>query len=132
MQIMYLIWISKIKNSYNSATNKKNTNKPIQKIWAEYRTSLAVQWLRLYTSTAGGIVRPLVRELRFHMQHGMAKKEKMSRRLEQTFFQGRHTDGQQVHEKTVNITNHQGTANQNHNAISELTYQNGSYQKDKK
>ena len=97
---MYLIWISKIKNSYNSATNKKNTNKPIQKIWAEYRTSLAVQWLRLYTSTAGGIVRPLVRELRFHMQHGMAKKEKMSRRLEQTFFQGRHTDGQQVHEKT--------------------------------
>ena len=35
----------------------------------------------------------------------MAKKEKMSRRLEQTFFQGRHTDGQQVHEKTVNITN---------------------------
>ena len=34
------------------------------------------------------------------------------------FFQRRHIDGQQVHEKILNITNHQGNANQNHNKIS--------------
>ena len=39
------------------------------------------------------------------------------RRSEQTFFQRRHTDGQEVHEKMLNITNHQGNANQSHNEI---------------
>ena len=43
---------------------------------------------------------------------------KIGRRSEQIFFQRRHTDGQQVHEKMFNITNHQGNANQNHNEIS--------------
>ena len=33
-------------------------------------------------------------------------------------FQIRHTDGQQAHEKMLNITNHQGNTNQNHNEIS--------------
>ena len=33
------------------------------------------------------------------------------------FSQIRHTNGQQVHEKVLNITNHQGKANQNHNEI---------------
>ena len=33
----------------------------------------------------------------------------------QTFFQRRHTDDQQTHEKMLYITNHQGNANQNHN-----------------
>ena len=36
----------------------------------------------------------------------------MGRRHEQTFFQRRHTDGQQKYEKMLNITNHQGNANQ--------------------
>ena len=34
----------------------------------------------------------------------------MSRGSEQTFFQRRHADGQQAHEKMLNITN-QGNAN---------------------
>ena len=33
--------------------------------------------------------------------------KKMGRRPEQTFSQRRHTDGQQAHEKMLNITNHQ-------------------------
>ena len=33
------------------------------------------------------------------------------------FFQ-RHTNGQQVHEKVLDITNHQENANQNHNEMS--------------
>ena len=35
-----------------------------------------------------------------------------------TCFQRRHTDGQQAHEKMLNITDHQRKANQNHNEIS--------------
>ena len=39
----------------------------------------------------------------------------MGRGSEQTFFQRRQTDGQQAYEKMLNITNHQGNANQTHN-----------------
>ena len=42
----------------------------------------------------------------------------MIRRPEDTLFQRRHTDGRQAHEKILNILNHQGNANQNHNEIS--------------
>ena len=45
-------------------------------------------------------------------------------------FQRRHRDGQHVHEKVFNITNHQKNANQNHK-IPRYTYQNGYYQKNK-
>ena len=38
----------------------------------------------------------------------------MGRGSEQTCFKRRHTDGQQAHEKMLNITNYQGNANQNH------------------
>ena len=37
-------------------------------------------------------------------------------------FPKRHTDGQQACEKMLNITNHQGNANQKHNEISPHTY----------
>ena len=35
----------------------------------------------------------------------------------QAIFQRRHTDGQQVHEKMFNTTNHQGNSNQNYSEI---------------
>ena len=41
----------------------------------------------------------------------------MGKGPEQVFFQGRHTNGQQVHEKVLNNINHQGNANQNYNDI---------------
>ena len=56
----------------------------------------------------------------------------MGRGPEHTFFQRRHTDGQQAHEKMLNITNHQGNANRKHNERSPHTYQNSCYQKDNK
>ena len=40
------------------------------------RTSLAVQWLRFHAATAGGKVQSLVRELRFYVPYGTAKKMK--------------------------------------------------------
>ena len=43
---------------------------------------------------------------------------------EQTFFQRRHTDGQQAHERMLNIVN-QRNENQNHNEISPHTCLNG-------
>lgn len=40
---------------------------------------------------------------------------KMSRRSKQTFFQSRHTDGQEIREKMPYTNN--GNANQNHNEM---------------
>ena len=41
----------------------------------------------------------------------------MGRRHEQTLLQRRHPDGQQTHERMLNITHHRGNANQSHNEI---------------
>ena len=49
----------------------------------------------------------------------------MGRGGEKTFFQRRHTDCQQAHEKMLSITDHQGNANQNHSAISLHARKNG-------
>ena len=38
----------------------------------------------------------------------------MSRESKETFLQRRHPNGQEVHEKMLNRTNHQGNANQSH------------------
>ena len=53
----------------------------------------------------------------------------MGRGPEQTFFQRGNADGQQAHEKMLNITDHQGNANQNHDEISPHIRQNGGHQK---
>ena len=50
----------------------------------------------------------------------------MGKRHEQTLLQRRHPDGQPTHEKTLNITHHQGKTNQNHYEIPPPTCQNGS------
>ena len=49
----------------------------------------------------------------------------MARDPKWAFFQRRHADGQQACEKMLNITNHQGNSNQNHNEISPHICQNG-------
>ena len=46
----------------------------------------------------------------------------MGRGYEQTFFKGRYPDGQQAREKMLNITNHQGNANQNYTKVSPYTH----------
>ena len=45
----------------------------------------------------------------------------MSKGTEWTFFQRRHMNGQQVHEKMFNITDHQGNVNQIHHHQNYLT-----------
>ena len=54
----------------------------------------------------------------------------MGRRTKWTFFQ-RNTDGQQAHEKMLNI-NHWENTNQNHSEKSPHTCQNGFHQKEHK
>ena len=49
----------------------------------------------------------------------------MGRKTEQTFFQRGNADGQEAHEKMLNITNYQGNANQNYNEITPHTSKNG-------
>ena len=49
----------------------------------------------------------------------------MGRGHEEMFLQRGHTDGQQAYEKMLNVTNHQGNANQNHNEIPPYTCWNG-------
>ena len=56
----------------------------------------------------------------------------MGRRSEWTFFQRRYADGLQAYENVLDITNHQGNANQNHNEISLLTCQNSYEQSGKR
>ena len=50
---------------------------------------------------------------------------KMGKRPEQTFLQGRYTDGQQTHEKMLNIAGYKRNANQNYHEIPPHTSQNG-------
>ena len=54
--------------------------------------------------------------------------KKMGRGSEQTFFQRRHTDGQQVHEKGHRSANRQGNADQD-NEMSPHTHPSGYYQR---
>jgi len=48
---------------------------------------------------------------------------KNERRPRQTFLQRQHTDGQQMHEKMLNITHYERNANRNHSEVSHHTSQ---------
>ena len=48
------------------------------------------------------------------------------------FFETGNAGGQQAHEKMLNIPNHQGNENQNHNDIPAHTCQNSCHQKEHK
>ena len=61
-------------------------------------------------------------------QKNKQPKQKVGKRLKHTFLQGRHTDGQQTHEKMLNISHYQRNANQNFNEMSPHTGQNGHHQ----
>ena len=52
----------------------------------------------------------------------------MGRRPKQTFLQRRCKNGQQAHEKMLNINNYQRNANENCNEVSPHTSQNGHHQ----
>ena len=51
--------------------------------------------------------------------------EKWAKDLKRHFFQGKCTDGQQAHEKMLNIPDYKRNANQNYHEIAPHTSQNG-------
>ena len=53
----------------------------------------------------------------------------MGKGFEQTFIQRRCTNGQEAHEKMLNIISHHGNANQNHGEIPLDTHWDGYYKK---
>ena len=55
---------------------------------------------------------------------------RMDRRHELTFSLRRHTNGQQAHEKMLNIANHQRNGKQNHSEVPPHTCQNGYHPQD--
>ena len=69
------------------------------------------------------------------MQANSKEKKKSDKkkwqRIWTAIFQKKKINGQQVHEEVLNIINHQGNINQNHNEILLYTCKkNGYYQKD--
>ena len=56
-------------------------------------------------------------DIRFNRKEQKNPIKKWAEDLNRFFFQRRYTNGQQVHEKVLNITKHQGNANQDHNEI---------------
>ena len=61
-------------------------------------------------------------------------KNSYNSKRQKTTFNGQMTDTQQEHEKVhvLNITSHQGNANQNHKELKPHTCWNGYFQKDSK
>ena len=62
-------------------------------------------------------------------QLNIKEKLKWAEDLNRHFFQRTHIESQQIHEKMLNIFNHQRNANQNHNELSPHSSQNGHHQK---
>ena len=79
----------------------------------------STEWEKIFTKdmTNRGLISNIYKQ---HIQLNIKNKkqpDKKMGRTQQAFFQRRHTDGQQLHEKMLNIANHQGNINQNHNEI---------------
>ena len=90
------------------------------------------EWEKIFAnkSTGKGLISKIYKQLmQLSIKQNKQPNQKIGRRHKQTFLQRKHTDGQEAHEKLLNITNYQRNANQNYNEVSPHTGQNGHHQK---
>ena len=92
-----------------------------------------MDWEKVFANdaTSKGLISKIYKQfIQLNNKESKQPNQKMGRRPKQTFLQ-RHVDGQQAHEKMLNIANYQRNANQNHDEIPH-TYQYGYHQKEHK
>ena len=92
------------------------------------------EWEKIFANEATdkGLIPKIYKQLmKLNIKKNKQPNPKMGRRPKQTFFQTGNTDGQQAHEKMLNISNHQGNANQNHKILPH-NCQDGYHQKEHK
>ena len=90
-----------------------------------------MKWEKIFANnmTDMGLLSKICKQLiQFNTKKQSTQFEKMGRRPKQIFFQRRQTDGQQAHEKMLNIANYQINAIKKNNEIPPHIFQNGYHQ----
>ena len=90
------------------------------------------EWQKILANKATdkGLISKIYEQLlQLNIKKQTTQSKKIGGRPKQTFLQRRHTDGQEAHEKMLNITNYQRNVNQNYDEVSPHTSQNGHHQK---